>query len=260
MKASKGRAIVQWDEEMAKHAMVAAAGEVGSGGNWLSLKGGLLAYGGNQMPGNKVNVIVIDAVHENQWFDRDYDPDAPRSPACYAFGRKEEGKKLEMAPHEDAPDKQSSACEGCELHEWASAEKGRGKACKEVRRLGLILADGLDKPEDVAEAEVVFLKVPVTSVKAWGGYVQQVAVLKRPPFAVVTELSVVQDPKVQFRVQFKLVEQIRTADMFTALLARHEEIAEKIMFPYPEIEEEEPAPRHARKGGKAKVAGKAKYR
>jgi hypothetical protein len=252
----RGRAVIKWDEEMAKHAAAAAAGETGTGGSWLSLKGGLLAYGGNQLPGNKIEVIVVDAVHENQYFTEKYDPDSPASPACYAFGRKEEGRKLEMAPHENAPDKQSEACNGCEFNEWASADKGRGKACKEVRRLALILADGLDTPSAVADAEVVYLKVPVTSVKAWGGYVQQIAALGRPPFAVVTEISLERHPQYQFLVQFKLVEQIKTAPMFTALLAKHEEVAEKIMFPYPERDETE-APRKQR--GK-KAEKKQKYR
>lgn len=252
--AAKGGKLVKWDEQMAAMAEAAAAAEQGGSGNFMSLKGGVMSYRGNQLPGNKVEVIVLASIQENQFFMGDYDPDSPQSPACYAFGRKEPGKELIMVPHEQAPQKQASSCAECEHFEWGSAEKGRGKACKEVRRLCLILADSLEVKNGIADAEEVFLKVPVTSVKAWSGYVQQIAGLKRPPFAVVTEISVVSDPKTQFRLQFKLVEQVKDAPTFEALLTRHKDAEAKIITPYPVFDEEEKSRRGSKKKSRTQVA------
>lgn len=252
--AKKGTAVIKWEEKLAAMADAAAAAEQGGGGNFLSLRGGMLAYQGNAIPGDKINVIVLDSLHERQYFDDDYDPDTPQSPACYAFAKAGEDED-EMAPHEKAPHKQSETCACCEWAEWGSSDKGRGQACKQVRRLSLILADQAQTPAAIKDAEEVYLKVPVTSVKAWRGYVQQIAALKRPPFAVVTEISVVKDPKTQFRVQFRLVSQITKAEQFEALMTRHETARKTIDFPYPDFAEEEAAA-PARKTRKAKAAKK----
>lgn len=257
---AKKNAVVKWDADLAKYAEADAAAATGSAGNFLSVKGGVLAYKGNPLPDNKIEVIVLDFVQENQYYEDDYDADNPASPICYAFGRKEAGKDLVMAPHEEAPQKQCEDCKSCEHFEWKSAKKGKGKACKEVRRLCLILASAVDDPKggDVDDAEEVFLKVSVTNTKAWDGYVQQVAALKRPQWAVVTEIKVVADPKNQFRFQFKLVEQVNSAVLFEKLLARHKAARPKLVTAYPVFEEDD-APRaksKARSNGKAKPKAK----
>jgi hypothetical protein len=130
----------------------------------------------------------------------------------------------------------------------------RGKGCKNIRRLALIAEDGL---EDIENAEIAFLKVPVTSVRYWSGHVQTLASqLKRPPFAVVTEISVVPDPKTQFAVKFRVAGQIDDPDVIQALIARHEAVADQIAFPYSKnADRPEPAKPAAR--GPAKFAPRA---
>lgn len=252
--ARKGTRVVKWDEKMAQYAENAAAGEVGTGGNWLSLAGGVLSYQGKEIPDNTLRVVILDSIHENIFFETNYDPNNPATPACYAFGRKEPGVELQMAPHEEAVNKQADLCEDCPNFEWGSADKGKGKACRETRRLSIILADGLDSADAVREAEEAYLKLPVTSVKGWSGYVSAVTDLKRPPFAVITELEVVPDKKNQFKVLFRLHEQITDADLFEALIERHEAAKEKIMFPYAVMDDDEPAPQARKKKTARKAA------
>lgn len=244
----KGKEIVNWEEELAAAAVEASSSEAaGGGGAFLSFQGGRISYGGSEVPNNKLNVVVLDAVMENQFYVDRYDPDHPSSPVCYAFGRNEK----DMAPHPEAPEPQAENCATCPMNQWGSADTGKGKACKNVRRIAVITEDALDG--DLNDAEVVYAKVPVMSVKNWSGYVNQLAAtIKRPPFVVVTELSTVPDPKSQFRVQFKMVEQLDTdPDLVSELMAKHKEVKALIDFPYQavEVEEKEPAkPSKVRRG------------
>lgn len=254
-----GTALVNWEDELAKYATEAQAVEASvSTGNFISTKGGRLSYNGGEVPGNKMNVIILDHVLENHFYEGRFDPDTPQSPICFAFGRVED----ELAPHEKSDQPQNDTCAGCPNNEWGTADQGKGKACKNIRRLALIPEDGLD---DISAATVAYLKVPVTSVKAWAGYVNQLAgSLRRPPFGVITEISIVPDPKTQFKVQFAHVDTIQDAEVFEAIIAKRSAITEEIMAPYSPPTEAPPAPA-PRGRGKATAAakpaarGKAKY-
>lgn len=246
--AKKGN-LVKWDEEMAKYATAAAAVET-AGGQFISIRGAQMSFNGNDIPGNKLEVVALASAFENQYYgNKKFDPDNPSSPICYAFGDKVKG----MAPHDAAPQKQNATCEGCKRNDFGTADQGKGKACKNVKRLALIMAEGLDDPKAIEEASVAYLKVPVTSVKAWGGYVKTVAeTTKRPPFAVVTEIKVIPDKKTQLKVQFRLVEKIATAASFEALLKRHQDATKTIGFAYPELGDNDDRPAKKASNGKKK--------
>lgn len=244
VKKSTGKSLVQWQERLAQEANIAAGIEenVGQGGSFISTRGGRLAFNGAEIPGNKMNVIVIDHILENHMFAGRYDPDTPQSPVCFAFGTNED----EMKPHEKSSEPQHDICRGCPMNEFGTADTGKGKACKNIRRLAIITEDQLDNIED---AQVAYLKIPVTSVKGWAGYVRQLSsTLQRPPFGVITEISIVPDSKSQFKVQFKLVETIDDADMFEALFAKRDIVKNEIAFPYapPSEEEEDERPQRGR--------------
>lgn len=250
-KAKKGTALAKWDERLAQLAGIAAKTEesVGGGGQFISTKSGQLSFDGAEIPGNKMRVVVIDHILENAAFEGRFDPDAPQSPVCFAFGRDAD----EMVPHDNSVDKKNDTCSGCPLNEWGSADQGRGKACKNIRRLALITEDQL---EDIASAQPVFIKVPVTSGKAWAGYVKQLnSTLGRPPLAVVTEISLVPDPKTQFKMQFKLCEEIEDGDVIGDLIQLYERVSKEIDFPYQPPSEDDAKP--ARNAPKRKQAGKA---
>lgn len=245
-------AITNWEAELAKHAADVAAKEQMPTGQFASIKGGILSIAGSPMKENKVRVVIIDHVYENAMYAGEYDPDNVQPPACYAFGREED----QLAPHEKAHDKQHDACTGCAMNVFGSADKGKGKACKNTRRLAMLSADGLDS-DSVEGGEVVYMKLPVTSVKAWAFYVKGLATtLKRPPFGVVTEIAVVPDAKTQFKVTFQCVGNV-DGEVIGAIMARREKVGEEITFPYgdPKPVEEKPA-----KGkGKAAPAGKRRF-
>jgi len=245
-----GKAMVNWSEELAKRAQMAAGIEenVGSGGTFISLKGGRLTYQGAEVPGNKMNVVVLDHILEYTYYVDGYDADNPQPPDAYALGRDENTLRW----HENSiPEYAGELCKDSDINQWGSAEKGRGKACKNQRRLALLTEDEAADVESIEEATPVFLRIPVTSVKGWAGYVRQLEkTLQRPPLGVVTEISVVPDPKTQFKLQFKLVEAIEDGDVIEALMAKAD--ATELDFPYAPREEEEERPQR----GAAKQRGK----
>lgn len=248
-KPATTKAVANWDARLAQYAEESAATEQTSGGKFVSIRGGRLSYGGAEVPGNKMSVIILDHIMENHLYTERFDPDTPVSPACFAFGRKED----EMGPHENSTEPQASACKGCPMNEFGTADTGKGKACKNIRRLALIPEDGLD---DLENAEIAYLKVPVMSVKTWAGYVQSVANnLKRPPFGVVTEISVVPDPKSQFRLTFTVGESIEDAAVLEALIKRREQVAKEIDFPYQPYTAPEAPPARGVGKGAPKVGG-----
>ncbi len=258
-----GTAMVAWKEELARQAKVAAEIEssVSTGGSYFSTSGGQLKFNGADIPGNRMNVVILAHVIENALYTDRYDPNNPTSPACFELGTNES----EMGPHEKSTDPQHDACKGCPMNEFGSADTGRGKACKNTRRLALVPEDSLD---DIESAEVAFIKVPPTSVKNWATFVKKVAdTLDMPPLGVLTEISLSPDAKHQFHMNFKIVNELDDGDVVAALLEKQKEVMTPLMAPY-EPREEEEAPRRTgpqARGVKkpaAKAAAKAggKYR
>lgn len=248
---------VAWEEEMAKEAAIAAKMEENvGGGNFFSTKGGVLTYNDAPFPNNEMAVVILDSVLENVFYEGDYNPDSPASPLCYAFGRDE----ATLAPHSKVIElhtEQAPSCAECPMNVFGSADKGRGKACKNGRRLGLISAGTFDKngrfemiedPEHFEKAAAAFYKLSVTSVKGYAAYVKQLAaVLKRPPYGVFTKIKVVPDPKNQFVTTFEALGAIPN-ELLPAIKARHDEIAATIDFPYSTIDPDAaPAAKPAKK-------------
>ena len=232
----KSTAIVAWDEQMAKYATQSAAiaDSIGTGGKFISFKGGKITFDGGEVPGAKMNCVILDHILENALYEGKYDSKNPSSPVCFAFGTDQK----DMAPHADCTDPKSEKCKGCEFNEWGTADTGKGKACKNIVRLALVAESDL---EELESAELAYARVPVTSTKSWAGYVKQLeSMLHLPPFAVVTELSVIEDDGDQFHICFKLAEKI-DPEHGEALIAKHEAAHEAIDFPY-QAAEEKPAP------------------
>src|SRR5512139_1514558 len=216
VKKSAKTDLAEWDEELAKQAEVAAGmEESSSGGQFFSTKGGILTWQDAPLPDNQMAVIIVDSVLENVYYEQEYDIDNPSSPTCFAFGRDEKT----IAPHQvvvEAGQGVSDQCDGCEMNEFGTAVRGRGKACRNTRRLALIPAGTLANnrftmfdEEAIASATVGFMKLPVTSVKGYATFVKQVAgTLRRPPHGIITKVRVVPDAKTQFKVLFEPMDNV----------------------------------------------------
>jgi hypothetical protein len=265
-KTSAGTAMAVWEEELAKQALIAAGMEDSTAtGQFFGLRSGVLTWNDAPMPGNQMAVIIVDSVLENVFYDGKFDPDAPQSPICFAFGREEKTMEPHKAVFESGNEQcgESGSCAGCELNSWGSADVGRGKACRNTRRLAMIPAgkfsttgkfELIDDDEHFEKAQIGFMKLPVTSVKGYAAFVKQIAgALRRPPHGIVTKISVVPDAKSQFRVIFEPLINIPN-ELMGIIMERHNEAMNVIDFPYTPNEEEvapPPPPPPKRSRGKA---------
>jgi hypothetical protein len=245
---SKSTAIVNWADEMAKFAAAVAKTEAPSS-SYISLRSGVLSYQGQPVPNNKLSVVILDSAFEHTFYEGKYDPNNVRSPVCFAIQQSD--NPMEMVPHELSAKKQADKCGDCPNLEWGSDPNGgRGKACQERRRLIMIPASSADKAENVLAAEVAIMKLPVTSVKVWGNYVNTVASLnRRPPFALVTEIGTIPDAKSQFKLTFKALSAL-SDDVLSAIMEKRKAVQPTLLKGYDPSAEETEAPAAAPGKGK----------
>jgi hypothetical protein len=241
--------IVNWKDKLAQYAVAAVEQEQSSGaGSWINTKSGVLTYQKTPVAGNTLRVIVTNALVENQYYDVAFDPNNPRSPVCYAFGYPDPttGKVTGMTPYDGCEKPQSTDCDSCPHNKFGSAENGKGKACKNVRRLAVLPASPLSA-ETLASNEPAWLKVPVMSVvKTWSPFVRLCGAQGKPPWAVITDVSIKPDTQAQFLITFIPVGLVPD-DLLGVVENRVNEIAGLIEFPYRNNEEEEEEVKPAKK-------------
>ncbi len=239
--AKESKELTDWEGKLAEQAVAVAAKERPTVSS-ISLRGGIMSYEGDALPNNELKCIVVNHCFENRWYKGAFDPDNIDSPQCFAIALDKE----ELKPHANADAQTDGYCVKCSKNEWGSDPRpnSRGKACKEIRRLALLPYTLEIGPENIADTEMAILKLPVTSVRNWGNYVNKIgAGMKRPPWSVITMISVVPDQKTQFKVNFNCEGAVPT-EMLTPLNDKREAVLSALTAPYdaPSEESEEAAP------------------
>lgn len=228
-----------WKERLAADAKAAAAKERPSVSK-ISLRAGQLKYGDQPVKGNVLPCIVLLAAHRNTYYDKPFDPNNLANPVCFAVSVDGEG----MEAHENVPDENlpggpdHRGCQGCPNNEWGSDPKGgRGKACKEGRRLIILPADAAQSPEAAKAAEMAIIDIPVTSGKNYSNFVNGLAAAAGvPPWAALTDVSTQPDAKTQFKVTFTPKQVVEDEAVLEALHARMAEAERIALQPYDEVE------------------------
>lgn len=259
MAQAKSTLPAKFDEKLAALArkFKATATAVG-GGEFISFKGGILSYHDSPVEGNKMNVIMVDGILENAFYPGAYDSNNPTPPVCYAFCP-DPDLVDEMKPHPASPEPQHATCKGCPQNEWGSAEKGRGKACKNQMKVAFMAADGLTA-KLVPQAEVAMAKIPVTSVQGVAAFIKTCGeIFRKPPFGVSAILGVLPDAKTQFKVTLTPKQEIKDNAMLGALLDKYENVAPTMVRAYPEASEDGGSKKKAVKKGGGKTAGRRKF-
>lgn len=127
---------------------------------------------------DELELVILDFVSSNVFYEGEYDKDNISPPACFAIGE----NPLALVPSDNSPLKQANECKGCPMNEFGSS--GKGKACKNTRVLAVMPAEAND------ETPIWLLKVSPTAIKAFDSYVRSVAAtFQMPPVAVVTKVS-----------------------------------------------------------------------
>lgn len=139
---------------------------------------------GAESPG-PMNLVILDFINVNQYFDRPYKEGDKTPPACLAVGQ----NPKDMTPDASSPDKQAENCQECPNNEFGS--KGAGKACTNTRVLAVV------EDNDDPKAPIYLLKVSPTGIKSFDGYVGTIKTqFDSLPISVVTEVYF--DPNLKY--------------------------------------------------------------
>lgn len=200
----------------------------------------------NVLP-NPLRTIVVGYSALNAFYDSDYDPDTPAPPACYAVG--EVSKISEMAPAANSPKKQAEKCQGCPQNAFGTADKGKGKACRNMRRVAVILPD-----EKKEVPTIALLTLPPSAYKEFTKYVQQVAkVLNRSLHGVITDWTFDETKDFPCPVP-KLIEKINDVSLIQKALAAGETAEKEVLYQL--LNTDSYGENTAKPKGKAKTAAK----
>lgn len=167
---------------------------------------------------------------------------------------------------------QADDCESCEYNGYGSSETGKGKACKNTRRisvvdyesfLGTLKAGG--EPSDV---EVGVVHIPPTSLKYFANYKKRMSKVERRPIGAVATLLTLEKEGNYYLLKPEFIEGLGP-DAYSFVKSIREYHADTLRKPY-EPAEEAPAKKAparkktvkrtaAAKSSKKKVSKKKKF-
>ena len=219
---AKRKAVVNVEamrKELAKRAEENIVAE--SAGNFISTRGRRFTYKGETLS-DELNVIVLGYAQDYAYFDRDFDPDNPHPPACFAV---DIIKAADLKPHAKAPNRQNPTCVNCQWNEFGSG-RGKGKACKNQYRLALVSSDDVN-------GDIALIRVSPIGYRGWEAYVNSLhRKYQTTPAGVYTELGF-DDEQPDFPVvKAQFMEEIKEADILSTVLEREKEAREMLLEPY----------------------------
>lgn len=203
--------------------------------------GDRIRYSGNKAfvapdgtEGPELEVIVLDFLSTNLYYDSPYDSGNPRPPACFAIGQEPNN----LVPSVNSPDKQAESCAKCPQNQFGSAIVGKGKACKNTRLVAVVAAAGDEN------SPIMIMSIPPTSLKTFDGYVSG-AMRKYglPPIGVVTKVTL--DPNSTYASpRFEAIRALENEEL-AAAVARRDEATSRLIAE-PDVSQYEPPKRRGR--------------
>lgn len=210
-------------EAQLKQELAAIGGTVDApSSNKISTKGKVFALPDGTTGAGPLNLIILDSIVFNQYFEGAYDPKQKAPPKCWALGR----VVKDMKPSASVVGPQGDDCETCPRAQWGTGPRNKGKACKNQRRL-LVLP-----PDFTAADEPSTLYISPTGLKGWNKYIdkdlaQGMGLL---PVQVITEVAF--DPNQSYpTLTFKYLEKHGRIAEVMSLRARYQDV----LFKEPEI-------------------------
>jgi hypothetical protein len=164
-----------------------------------------------------IDLVILDFVSMNTFYEGAYDKDNIASPVCFAIGDNPDA----LIPSVNAPEVQADTCAVCPMNKYESAERGKGKACKNMRVLAVMAADASD------EDKIWLLRVSPTGLKAYDAYVRNLAQRNNvAPIQVVTKVGF--DPNSDYPSLRFAPERVLIGDSLAFFLSRVEEAGELV--------------------------------
>lgn len=206
---------INYEEQFAKEASGIAKRIAAPSGDRIRFNSNRSFITPDGMEGETLEVVIVDFMSSNMFYDGQFDRDNPQPPACFAIG--EEPSML--IPSSNSPNKQAETCSSCPNNQFGSSPTGRGKACKNTRLLAVMPADALESED---EAPVWIMAIPPTSLKAFDNYVSTLSSrYKTIPLGVVTQITM--DSTATFAApRFSVMRPLQSAEIGTFAQRREE--------------------------------------
>ena len=182
---------------------------------------------GDSNPG-PLTVVILDFIYMNSYFVGAYDPKKPARPVCFAINRviKQKDGTPVAAPSAAAPEPQGENCETCPKFQWKSGPNGKGKACKQQRRLIVC------SPDAKTVEEVMTIYVSPKALTNFDGYMTKLVNAGfDSPLQITTDISF--DPNQTYPLlQFKACQSHGNVQQMLKLYQE----AQPILIKEPEVE------------------------
>ncbi len=190
--------------------------------NKIQLKGKKFSLPDGQSSEGPIEAIILDFVWFMAHYPGVYNSSSPQQPNCFAVGRDKPDSGL-LVPHESVEKPLGSSCKECPQNEWGSAPQGKGKACKNQRRLVLV-------PPDFDEnSEAMTMYVSPSGLKFFDAYVSR---LKNEhnllPAQVITELSFDKDQSYP-QLHFKFLSKHDNLNLAWSLKERSQDVLFRVL-------------------------------
>jgi hypothetical protein len=125
-------------EDMIKKQLQDQKGQLGAlPSNKIGLKNKEFTLPDGQKSSGPLDCIILDFAWFMVHYPGIYNSNNPQQPNCFAVGR-ENPEGGELKAHESVEGPQGPNCKECPKNQWGSAPTGKGKACKNQRRLILV--------------------------------------------------------------------------------------------------------------------------
>ena len=177
-KASSG-AVVSIRDTLKAQAAANSSRIAAPGGPKIRLDGRKFAFPDGTSTVDPVQVVIVDFINANSYYDRSYVKGTVVPPACFALGDNPKA----MVPSDASPDKQCDTCTGCPMNEYGTAATGKGKACKNEVLLAVLPVDA------AADAPLWIMKVSPTGLKSFYGYIAALSRMTMAPVEMITTVS-----------------------------------------------------------------------
>lgn len=163
-----------------KAELEAAAGTIDKPSNFkISTKAKMFTLPDGTSSRGPLEAVILDYRTVHNYYKGTYNASSPEAPSCFAISKQVEG----MKPSSNAAEPAHETCEGCVYNEWGSAPTGKGKACKNIRRLALVPANA-DK-----DTRPMIIDVSPTALKFFDGFVAKLTKLGMIPAQVVAKID-----------------------------------------------------------------------
>jgi hypothetical protein len=212
---SEERALVNYEEQLRKELATLKDSVEPPSSNKIGTKGKVFSTPDGKSGPGPLSLIILDFIGMNQYYPGAYNQNQKVPPACWSLGR----NLKEMTPSANVPKPQNVDCDTCPRNQWNSGPNGKGKACKNQRRLLVLPTDF------TSETEPLTLYVSPTGLKAWNRYVDKDlgSDMGIMPVQAITEVSF--DPNQSYpTLQFKFLSKHARLNEAMAIRQKYQDI------------------------------------